>query len=207
MAIDINISSQVSQTITDGVTNKAPSEDAVFDALETRSTFDELLSNVFTMPPQTGGTNAGGYNANIFFNPIIIRRKTTLTEIALGVGGGTAGGQVRLAIYNSLNGLPNSLLYETGVLDGTSAGIKSELITPNLVLQPGLYYRAMQASLSGISVRAGTGVQWIPNTNIAQAFNNTNFIQSYPTFQAFPATATPIFTSPGNAIHIYIKTL
>jgi hypothetical protein len=33
MAIDINIESQVSQTITDGVTNKAPSENAVFDAL------------------------------------------------------------------------------------------------------------------------------------------------------------------------------
>jgi hypothetical protein len=33
MAIDINIESQVSQTITDGVTTKAPSENAVFDAL------------------------------------------------------------------------------------------------------------------------------------------------------------------------------
>ena len=33
MAIDINLTSQVSQTITNGVTDKAPSEDAVFDAL------------------------------------------------------------------------------------------------------------------------------------------------------------------------------
>jgi hypothetical protein len=33
MAIDINIESQVSQTITDGVTDKAPSENAVFDVL------------------------------------------------------------------------------------------------------------------------------------------------------------------------------
>lgn len=33
MAININIDSQVSQTITDGVTDKAPSENAVFDAL------------------------------------------------------------------------------------------------------------------------------------------------------------------------------
>jgi hypothetical protein len=36
MAIDINIESQVSQTITDGVTDKAPSENAVFDALENK---------------------------------------------------------------------------------------------------------------------------------------------------------------------------
>ena len=33
MAIDINLTSQVSQSITNGVTDKAPSEDAVFDAL------------------------------------------------------------------------------------------------------------------------------------------------------------------------------
>ena len=33
MDIDINIESQVSQIITDGVTDKAPSENAVFDAL------------------------------------------------------------------------------------------------------------------------------------------------------------------------------
>jgi hypothetical protein len=36
MAIDINIESQVSQTITDGVTDKAPSENTVFDALENK---------------------------------------------------------------------------------------------------------------------------------------------------------------------------
>jgi hypothetical protein len=33
MAIDINLTSQVSQSITNGVTDKAPSEDAVFDAM------------------------------------------------------------------------------------------------------------------------------------------------------------------------------
>jgi len=33
MAIDINLTSQVSQSITNGVTDKAPSEDAVYDAL------------------------------------------------------------------------------------------------------------------------------------------------------------------------------
>jgi len=178
-----------------------------WSALETCSTFDELLSNVFTMQPQTGGTTVVGWHARIYFYPLLVRRKTTLTEIALAVVQGATGGEVRLAIYNSLNGLPNSLLYETGVLNSTSAGIKSELITPNLVLQPGLYYRAMQSSLSGIGIRGGSGVQWIPNPTVTQGFNNTNFQQDYPTFQAFPATATPIFSSPGNTLHIYIKAL
>jgi hypothetical protein len=52
MAIDINIETQVSQTITDGVTNKAPSENAVFDALATKvdkETGKGLSEEDFTM--------------------------------------------------------------------------------------------------------------------------------------------------------------
>jgi hypothetical protein len=45
MAIDINIESQVSQTITSGVTDKAPSENAVFEALAFIATAYERLSD------------------------------------------------------------------------------------------------------------------------------------------------------------------
>jgi hypothetical protein len=50
MAIDINIESQVSQTITDGVTDKAPSENAVFDALANKANTSQLAGLV----PYTG---------------------------------------------------------------------------------------------------------------------------------------------------------
>jgi hypothetical protein len=50
MAIDINIESQVSQTITDGVTDKAPSENAVFDALANKANTSQLALLV----PYTG---------------------------------------------------------------------------------------------------------------------------------------------------------
>jgi hypothetical protein len=50
MAIVINIESQVSQTITDGVTDKAPSENAVFDALANKANTSQLAGLV----PYTG---------------------------------------------------------------------------------------------------------------------------------------------------------
>jgi hypothetical protein len=50
MDIDINIESQVSQTITDGVTDKAPSENAVFDALANKVDTSQLAGLV----PYTG---------------------------------------------------------------------------------------------------------------------------------------------------------
>jgi hypothetical protein len=45
MAIDINIESQVSQTITDGVTDKAPSENAVFDALSNKANTSDIITD------------------------------------------------------------------------------------------------------------------------------------------------------------------
>ena len=48
MAVNINIPSQVSQTITDGVTDKAPSEDAVFDALALKANSADLGATAFS---------------------------------------------------------------------------------------------------------------------------------------------------------------
>jgi hypothetical protein len=64
MAVNINIPSQVSQTITDGVTDKAPSENAVNDALALKANTADLgatafsndyndLSNLPTLPSGT----------------------------------------------------------------------------------------------------------------------------------------------------------
>jgi hypothetical protein len=65
MAVNINIPSQVSQTITDGVTDKAPSENAVNDALALKANSADLgatafsndyndLDNLPTIPSVTG---------------------------------------------------------------------------------------------------------------------------------------------------------
>jgi nitrogen fixation protein len=48
MAVNINIPSQVSQTITNGVTDKAPSEDAVFDALALKANTADLGATAFS---------------------------------------------------------------------------------------------------------------------------------------------------------------
>lgn len=53
MAITVNIPSEVTQTITDGVTTTAPSENAVFDALATKADASEITGLV----PYTGATS------------------------------------------------------------------------------------------------------------------------------------------------------
>jgi hypothetical protein len=70
MDIDINIESQVSQTITDGVTDKAPSENAVFDALALKIGGAVSIGQVAfgTATGVIGGDNRMTYDAaeNIF---------------------------------------------------------------------------------------------------------------------------------------------
>jgi hypothetical protein len=74
MAIDIIIETQVSQTITDGVTNKAPSENAVFDALANKvdkETGKGLSEEDFTMAEKNklAGIEAGAeVNVNADWN-------------------------------------------------------------------------------------------------------------------------------------------
>jgi hypothetical protein len=174
--------------------------------LETRSTFDEFISGQWNMPPFTLISTAASWNNVIWYSPFIIRRKITLTEIGLNVNAGTAGGTVRLAIYNSLNAAPNDLLYETGLIDGTSQGIKSELITPNLVLQPGLYFRAAQVSSNLINVRFGRIVGLIGSSTAANA-NHSCFITNGYSYSTFPATATTTLTSADNALLILLRPL
>jgi hypothetical protein len=181
----------------------------VFDALETRSTFDEFISGQWNMPMVVSATASGGFQGGVWLTPFLIRRKTTLTEIAVFLTAGTAGGTVRLAIYNSLNNSPNALLYETGLLDGTSGGLKSEVITPNLVLQPGLYFRAAQASASGVSFRYGTMVSFLPNVstvNLANHTFHTAFFQAF-SYGAFPATLSAGFIQAANGVFIFLKPL
>ena len=65
--IDINIPSEVTQTITDGVTITAPSENAVFDALATKADASEITGLV----PYTGATadvNLG--NQDLYANKV-----------------------------------------------------------------------------------------------------------------------------------------
>jgi hypothetical protein len=93
MAIDINIESQVSQTITDGVTNKAPSENAVFDALANKvdkETGKGLSEEDFTMAEKNklAGIEAGAQvNVNADWNATTgdaeILNKPTIPDVAL----------------------------------------------------------------------------------------------------------------------------
>jgi len=100
MAIDINIESQVSQTITDGVTDKAPSENAVFDALALK------IGGAVSIGQVAFGTDTGviGGDSGLIWDN---------TNKRLGVGTSTPNG-----ILNAIGGV-SELRFSTGFLGAT----------------------------------------------------------------------------------------
>jgi hypothetical protein len=77
MAIDINIPSQVAQTITNGVTGTAPSQDAVFDALALKQN-----TLTFDTTPVDGSTNP--VTSNGVFDALALKENSANKGVANG---------------------------------------------------------------------------------------------------------------------------
>lgn len=92
MAVTVNIPTEVSQTITDGVTNKAPSENAVFDGLglkvDKSNTEGERLSTAFTPIYAWGDSLTAGSGGTPF--PTTLGLLTNFVVTNKGIGGETS---------------------------------------------------------------------------------------------------------------------
>lgn len=135
MAININIPSQVSQTITDGVTDKAPSENAVFDALAGKK-----QASIFEIT--TTGTVVTGTTANMISSSVLVPANTITVGRIYDLGynavfTGTSGQKTTRVYVNTSNSLSGATLLATytaanNVLYSTMSrriGIKSATLT------------------------------------------------------------------------------
>jgi hypothetical protein len=119
MAVNINIPTQVSQTITNGVTAFAPSEDAVFDALALKQ---DILTNPVTGTGANGqvsfwtGTGSQSGDNELFWDN---------TNKRLGVGTNTPIADIEI-VRSTTDGTGNPLF--TTLYSGTSAAASGGFI-------------------------------------------------------------------------------
>jgi hypothetical protein len=165
MAVNINIPSQVSQTITDGVTDKAPSENAVFDALNLKANTADLgatafsndyndLDNLPTIPsvtgfvPYTGATNdlnMGTYNV-------------TADHINLNVSPSGAGFVVGSTQWNNTIGSSETLLKGGNVTLKNGVDLVARIVnkvTPNTTLTKANYQAVKVSGATGGRLSVG----------------------------------------------------
>jgi nitrogen fixation protein len=138
MAVNINIPSQVSQTITDGVTDKAPSENAVFDALALKADASDLNGYV----PYTGATSdvdLGTYNI-------------TADHISLNVSPSGAGFGVGATQWNNTIGSSETLLKGGSVTLKNGVDLVARVVnkvSPNTTLTKAAYQAVKVSGAQG----------------------------------------------------------
>ena len=135
--------------------------------------------------------SAIGANA-IRFTPFIVPAPILITDIGARVVGAAAGGLFRIALYahNPATGRPTGLpLAASGDLSTTTAAFVSTAVTP-VMLQPGLYWAAIQVDATGA-------------TATFQTWNAS----STPTAQLIGSPSPTDMTFSGGSQHFCIRTV
>jgi nitrogen fixation protein len=159
MAVNINIPSQVSQTITDGVTDKAPSEDAVHDALVLKANTADLgatafsndyndLDNLPTIPSLTGYVPYTGATTNVDLGTYNI----TADHINLNVSPSGAGFVVGSTQWNNTLGSSETLLKGGSVTLKNGVDLVARVVnkvTPNTTLTKAAYQAVRVSGAQG----------------------------------------------------------
>jgi hypothetical protein len=107
------------------------------------------------MPAKKGyGTTTGtaGLNSYLSSQRIDNRKTCIITSLSVYCNVGVAGGNVRISIWSDLNGLPNTLLVDSGNIACTSAGRKEGTITPFTMTENVVYHIGVQVSSATINL-------------------------------------------------------
>lgn len=143
-----------------------------------------------TIPFASVPTGLNGWVGGIIYVPIPIGETQTFTRIGEEVTTGIAGQNIRLALYRSVNGLPATLIEDSGNLSAVTNGLKNfpftSPVTVNAIEKQ--VFAAIQVSNNSIGLR-------VANSVCLNYFNGSGLTGSlfsqYQAFGAFPANATP----------------
>jgi hypothetical protein len=124
----------------------------------------------------------------VYYMPISVGEKHTFDRIAVQVTTTGTANNVRMAIYNNVNGVPTSLVIDAGALAISGTGLKASTISQSL--NAGVYFLAIVADGS-VTVSATPNSQtnywrWVGTTDFVTA---DTMLSGSLTFGAFPGTA------------------
>ena len=191
------VSNKSTSVVTDQASNtKYPSVKSVFDwvtaLFATKGSIQKYYSGKRVTIPFAGTSSAiTGWNGAVIYIPIPITSSVAFTDISQEVTALAVGANIRLALYTSVNGLPASLLEDSGNISTSTTGIK------NYVLSATRSFTAVdkQVFVAIQSSNAAVGLRYALNTVCFNYFNGSGvsgtLFRELQVFGAFPATATP----------------
>lgn len=145
-------------------------------------------------------TSLTSWNNLVIYVPYAINENHSVTDMGVYVATGSAGSNIRLAIYSDSNGAPLTMLEESGDIPSTSIGFKSfTFATPkSLTTTNKLVWMAIQVSAAPVALSYTTNLI-SPYLDFSTGQISSRATQSQA-YGSFPATATPSFGSPNAPI-------
>jgi len=152
----------------------------------------------------TATTTAAAGSGTILYTPRWVPRAYTISNLYVEVTTATASGEARVAIYSDSNGVPGSLLWESGVIDCTTTGKKT--VSPSLSVARGNYWTAIRANNGAVVFRAANlaiVAPWIGEATGATSLGGGPTQRTEAgTYGAFPSTANSTTVSAADMILI-----
>lgn len=132
---------------------------------------------------------------------------SNIETLSVNVTGAEAGKFVRLAIYDSRNGAPTNLLYESGNISVASTGFKTWSISGTARLPMGWYWLAVNNDTSTATFSRYTTTGTIGHMLGYSSLSTTvpNILVQVYTFGAFPSTASSLIPALSTPIVIWAK--
>ena len=173
-----------------------------------KSTLDKMIVSGVYMPHKLGysaRTHTAGINGLLTSQKMSGRDTCIVTSLSVWCLTGVAGGNVRIGIYDDLNGLPNNLIIETGNIACTSSGLKEGAIAATTLNSGSTYHLALQVSSGTISLQYNANVE--KNYYDPVSFYYGYMVYNSMAYAAMPATFPAIIYSDSVAFNqtIFLK--
>ena len=79
----------------------------------------------------------------LYAMPFVVSKPCSINDMGINITAGVTSAQVRVGIYTDLNGYPDTRLKDGGALTASAAAFDSNVVTPALALDPGIYWVAV----------------------------------------------------------------
>lgn len=148
--------------------------------------------------------NTARANGLLTFSPFFVAATTTFDRIGVNITAAGAG-PAKLAIYSSINGYPDALLFDEGSVDTGAIASPAE-IAISRILQPGLYLLAcLPLTSTTATYRCLSGQSpFMPTPPTAGGPVNGYFASS---IAAFPNPAPAGLAKSGSVVQVFLRPL
>ena len=172
-----------------------PDKDGTVAMTSDALSYQPIFSGKYRTQPYVGGVGAsGGFNGLIYFMPYFTGKPHTILSISMNCTSSVAGTSIRLAIYNQTNGVPTTLIEESGTINCSTSGMKIFTFSSPIALTDEVYFFAIQSSASTVVL----SYLLTANTSLILMRPNATELNSYSKTQAYGAFPNPVVT-PGSS--------